>query len=392
MKFGIELELTAAIAHAHHDHHGSFYDYVLQLMRESSITNWRMDEDASCGNEFVSPPLEGEKGWAQVEQVIHCVKTAQEVFGYKRIIGNDSGVHYHFDANDLLKLSNRSVTALRNVLILGAILEPLWFSMNPAARFDTNFAAPLNFNMFQMIRARDMTDLRDIWFRPYQGVSGHQDSYRVKNSLYLPDFVNNPAAKPDKYDWTRYHGLNFLSLFKHGTVEFRYTHGSFDSNNITLWYEMYRRVVEAAREMRTKNILLSSPVNFETLKASAIPNLQAPLYADLKLVIDFLFKVIKPDVKMLRFVLGKIIKYNPAALPKNIVLKILDYHGDFDGLMALITPTNIESIHYKKNKYRYSPPHNLLAQTNTGAPPVEYEHAAIDPPFEDGFEEDSEPD
>lgn len=378
MKFGIELEMTAAIIAAAHPQFGSFYNYVLTLLKESGINNWRLDEDASCGNEFVSPPLEGVKGWAQVEQVLHCVQVAKEAFGFKQIIGNDSGVHFHFDANDLVKTSNRSVTGLRNILLLGALIEPLWFSMNPGARFDTNFAAPLNFNMFQMMRARDMLDLRDIWFRPYQGVPGHQDSYRIKDSLYMPGFVNNVEAKPNKYDWTRYHGLNFVSIFKHGTIEFRYTHGSFDSSNITMWYEMYRKVVEAAKEYRTRDIVIASPVNLNTLKLNSIPDLQSALYADLKLVIEFLFQLIEQDVNMLLFILKKIIKYNQATFPKQIIPKILNYTGDFDTLMNMIKPFKIESIHFRRNQYRYNPPHHLVAQINGGAPPPPIFNEAVE--------------
>lgn len=358
MKTGFELEFTAAIVDAESSNYGRFYNYVLSLMEECGIYDWYLADDASCGNELVSPPLEEEQGLAQLLQVCVCAKTAKEKFHLPRIVGMDSGVHYHFDATDLKRQSAKNVVGIRNMLLLAAILEPLWYSMNPGARFDTAFAAPLNFNMFQMVRARDMTDIRDIWFRPYMGVMGHGDSYRVKNNGYLPEFINDDRAQPEKYDWTRYHGFNLVALFKHGTFEFRYTHGSFEPNNIELWFYLYRRVVEAARSMRTKDILARCPVNIDTIKLNSIGGVQGQMYADLKQAIHFLFKVTPPDVRMLKFILAKIIKYNPDAIPAKVALQIFDHTGDFDSLMKILEPINIQSAHYRRNRYRYVPMEN----------------------------------
>ena len=353
MKTGFELEFTASIANAESRQYGRFYNYVLKLMEESNIYNWRLDDDASCGNELVSPALPEEEGLAQTLQVCHCANTAQEKFNLTRIIGQDTGVHYHFDATDLMKMSNKNVSAIRNVLLLSAILEPLWYSMNPGARFDTAFAAPLTFNMFQMIRARDMTDIRDIWFRPYMGVMGHSDSYRVKTKNYMPSFINNDKQLPEKYDWTRYHGFNLNALFKHGTFEFRYTHGSFEPNNVEMWFYMYRQVVEASRTMPTRDIVQRCPININSIKMNCLTGMQNIFYADLKQLIQFLFKIIPQDIRMLKFVLTKIIKYNSGSMPANVILKIFDYQGDFKGLMKILEPVNIESSHYRRNRYKF---------------------------------------
>ena len=81
MKFGIELEYTAAVAHASHRVHGNFYEYVLQLMRESAVHDWRYETDASCGNEIVSPILdENSNGLAAAMQACECSLVAQEVY------------------------------------------------------------------------------------------------------------------------------------------------------------------------------------------------------------------------------------------------------------------------------------------------------------------------
>jgi hypothetical protein len=346
--------------------HGRFYDYVLGKLSEFDMYKWRLEEDASCGNEFVSPPLEGEFGWRQVVKICSIVKEAQAKFDFKRIVGVDCGVHFHFDANDLVKKSNRSVVGIRNILLLSAIIEPLWYSMSPESRLLTNFAAPLNFNPWQMMRARDMTDLRDIWFRPYMGVCGNNDSFRTKNTLYLPEFVNNDL-KPEKYDWTRYHGMNFLSILKHGTIEFRYTHGSFDIDVLEMWFQMYKRLFEAAKKMRTKDILALCPISLELIKQNSIPGIHAKMYENLSPLINYLFKIIEPDIRLLRFILAKLIKHNINSIHSNVVKKIVSYDGDFEGLMKIVESELIQSAMFKRGRFKYVVP-NELFPINDGPP------------------------
>lgn len=355
MRFGVELEFTAATVHAHHPSRGSFFNFVIQLMRECGINEWRLDNDASCGNELVSPILEGENGLAQTLQVCHCVQAAQDVFGLPRVLGPDAGVHFHFDATDLADICKDNVRALRNVLIMSAILEPLWYSMNPSARFETAFAAPLNFNLFQITRARDIIDLRNEWFRPYMGVNGHSDSYRVKHTDYSPVFINSDM-RPEKYDWTRYHGMNLIAFFKHKTIEFRYTHGSFDEFNVETWFNHYLSVVKAARELPTKKILRACPINIEDMKMNNMNSLQDIMYRNLKAPIKFLFDLIGKDAKMLHFILYKIIKYSPQCLEREIVKRILEYEGDsFDELWSLTEDYSISSSHRRHNRMKFVP-------------------------------------
>ena len=364
-KHGMELEFTAAVAHAHHPRLGGFYDYLLTLMRESGIHDWRYEVDASCGNEVVSPILQGEKGLTSALQVCHCAVMAQKTFGLGRLLGPDAGVHYHFDATDLVKQGKQNVMVIRNVLLLSTILEPLWFSMNPGSRFETAFAAPLNFNLFQLIRARDMVDIRDLWFRSYMGVKGHRDSYRVQRNSYSPDFVNSERT-PDKYDWTRYHGMNLVALWKHGTFEFRYTHGSFEPENIENWFRFYKSVVDLASVGKTRPLVRACPMNIDGIKSNSVMGLHDMIYADLNLAINFMFKssgkaqpLFAPNAKMLKFILHKIIKYNPDCMPGLVMKKVWKDDGtNFDRLMGYIKDIRISSVHARRNRYKFTPPSN----------------------------------
>jgi len=376
MKFGIELEYTASVAHSNHSKYGNFYEYVLQLMRESAVHDWRYEVDASCGNEIVSPILhEDNNGLAQALQACECSLSAQETYELSSIEGRDAGIHYHFDANDLLKKKADSVMAIRNVLLLSAMLEPLWFSMNPGSRFETAFAAPLNFNLFQMVRARDMVDIRDIWFRHEQGVRGHSDSYRIEHNSYSSSFINNEELKPDKYDWTRYHGMNLVALWKHGTFEFRYTHGSFNPRNVEQWFHIYRSVVQLAREVNTRPIVRAMPINIEDIKCGSIKGLHDKVYYDLNTAINFMFRphgkkeeaLFAPNSEMLHFILKRLLKFNPGCLPPKVAKLVWEDDGtDFERLMGYIRGLRIESAHYARNRYRWTP--RVTATSNQDTP------------------------
>lgn len=375
MKFGIELEFTAATIFANSKCYGPFYDYLLQLIRESGIQDWRIEQDASCGNEIVSPILDGKKGLNQVMQVCHCAQMAQEQFALNSLLGPDCGVHFHFDARDLLKQSDASVVAIRNVLLLSVILEPLWYSMNPGIRFDTAFAAPLNFNMFQMVRARDMTDIRDIWFRSYMGVNCHSDSYRVKQQSYSPVFINS-NQNPEKYDWTRYHGMNLVSLFKHGSIEFRYTHGSFDPSNIEMWFNHFKQIVEVSRSISTRKIIRACPMNINDMKMNSVAGLQNLIYGDLRLGVEFLFNMIPQDGHMLKFVLEKLIKYNPDSFNPTFVKRIWKEDGSsFAALMNCLGGTRIPSYHTHRNRHRFTPPDHQINHPEEGG--IDYPTEAV---------------
>ncbi len=359
--FGIELEFTAAILHARSEKYGDFHPYLRQLLRESGIQDWRIEHDNSCGHEIVSPILTPQKrGLEQVMQVCECAALAQKQFGLARLIGPDTGVHFHYDATDLVSVRKgrpMNTTPIRNVLLLAAFLEPLWYSMNPNIRFDTAFAAPLNFNLFQISRARDITDIRSEWFVPNMGVRGHPDSYRVANTTYLPGFINADMEKPEKYDWTRYHGFNLIALFKHKTFEFRYTHGSFDPHNIEMWYNHYRKMVEVAREWDTKQILKAISVmgySMSMIKKLSITTLQNAIYSDLGSAVQLYFMLVPHDVKELHFVLKKLVKYNAVNIPAKVAKRIWEYQGDnFDELMGFIQGTKLRSAHSINSRTRF---------------------------------------
>jgi len=338
MRFGVELEFTAALTGAICQTKGTFYDYLQHLANQCNIFDWKIEQDGSCGNEIVSPILEGEKGLAELLQMCHLSHKAAEDFGINRLTGVDCGIHFHYDATNL---NHRQI---RNSMVITAMAETLFYAMNPLSRFQTNFAAPLNFNLFQCIRARDVVDLRDCWFRSYMGVDAHPDSFRHKHSEYFPAFINNEKKNPQKYDWTRYHGFNFVSLFKNGTIEFRYAHGSFDEETVEHWFNLFLGVMKASVNLRTKDIMRTNfPFSMKTVKSQSLPALQINLYNNIGKVIAFLFKpksgtkqsLIQPTVPMLQFIVERLVKFTPGVFTPKSYKTIMGESSDGDPYKVL---------------------------------------------------------
>jgi hypothetical protein len=64
-----------------------------------------------------------------------------------------------------------------------------------------------------------------------------------------------------------------------------------------------------------------------------------------------------PDAKMLRFILHKIIKYNPDCMPGLIMRKVWKDDGtNFERLMGYIRDVSISSVHVRRNRYKFTPP------------------------------------
>ena len=358
MKFGAELEFTANMVHFSSGNH-TFYTYLQKLVGQSNIKNWKIEQDNSCGNEIVSPILEGEQGLKELLHVCYCANKAAEYMGASRLSGLDCGIHFHYDARSMNHI------AIRNILVATAMIEPLFYAMNPMSRFGTNFAAPLNFNMFQCLRARDMVDLRDIWFRSYMGVSANQDSYRVKSKEYYPEFINNATKAPHKYDWTRYHGLNFVALFKHKTIEYRYAQCSFDEHTIEMWYRLFYAIVDACITTSTRKLLKSNfPYKMGTIKQNGMAYLQRTLFNDLGKIIKFLFvpqrgtkeSFIKPDLELIKFIANRIFKY-AANRSKLFSIEKVDNAKTIEEALDAILEKKIPSTHGRYLSFNPSPMH-----------------------------------
>jgi hypothetical protein len=318
-RFGIELEFTAYTRQLVGPN-GSFHDHVWKLCEQSGLPNWQIKKDGSCGHELVSPKLQGQNGLNILMEICMLCQRAAKDFEQERIVGFDTGVHYHFDA------SHYDYRFLRNIVVIMAAIEPLILLMNPRERNNLCYAGPMNINLYQMIRARDEIDLTEQWFRHYNGnpvANSHQGNYGVK-------FWNGSGKNPHKYDYTRYHGFNLVAYWHHRTVEFRYTHGTFNQEIIYEYFRIYHKIVEAAASMKMADIMSVYPYKRNDVKTLSMEEFQMNLIADMPKLLAFTGAIIKPDVKTWKFIANRLFKNNWQNINLDFINMILSFPDDGD--------------------------------------------------------------
>jgi hypothetical protein len=170
---------------------------------------WRVVPDGSLSGgenngEIVSPVL----GYADIE-------TLQEIVRAVRSVGArtdaSTGIHIHVDGNgftpkgviNLVKMIHKQERLLEHTL-----------AINPARL--TRYCRPIETAFIERLEARrpkTMQEISDAW-------------YGFRNS------------NPQRYDDSRYHGLNLNSLFFRGTFEFRYFNGTLHAGEVKAYVQL----------------------------------------------------------------------------------------------------------------------------------------------------------
>ena len=104
-----------------------------------------------------------------------------------------------------------------------------------------------------------------------------------------------------------------VALFKHGTFEFRYAHGSFDEHTIEMWFKFFKSIVKIARKYKTQELLSACGkihIYRKEIKSMSIYRLQNLMYKDMGRAIRMYFSLAPQDEDMIRFILEKFAKYN----------------------------------------------------------------------------------
>ena len=220
--FGVELEIgfkaggtpvtwasvksavLADLAAAGIEAHDETYNHVTK-------TWWKFVPDQSIGYtniELVSPILKGEAGLVAVETVCRVLK-AHGVY-----VNETMGLHVHHGAADL------SVEDCKVLARLVTRFRPIFDGLLPPTR-----------------RANPMC--------------GHFTTYELAEITRAETKVGYHRALSEI---TRYRALNFNSLARHGTVEFRQHSGSFDAAKITGWILLTQGLVEKAKNGRGRKL------------------------------------------------------------------------------------------------------------------------------------------
>jgi len=230
LRFGIELETIglhrAALARAIH---GVVGGAVREAGDRYSITapdgrSWQVVPDGSLSGgyrsgEIVSPIL----GYADLE-ILQSIVRAVRAAGAKT--DPSTGIHIHVGAE---QFSGKQVASL--VKMVHKQERLIEHALGIAQNRLTSYCRPIEPSFLARLEAarpRDLSAVSTAWY-------------------------GRVGALPNRYDQSRYHGLNLNSLFFRGTIEFRYFNGTLHAGEIKAYVQFVLAL--AAKGLNARNTL-----------------------------------------------------------------------------------------------------------------------------------------
>lgn len=218
-KFGVEIEIAGGTADKRTivaAIEAAGVRCVAEDYNHTRRGHWKIVSDGSLlganAMEIVSPPLRGKRGQAQVATVVRAVRACGGN------VNASCGLHVHVEAGDL------TVEQLKNVAKLVTIHEQDFKHVLPASRHSSSWAR---------------------W--PSQiMVDGRGVALPVEQRVQRIDQVTSVAQLLNLWGRDRYRAVNFESLSRHTTVEFRMHSGTVDAEKINSWVALCTGLVRRA--------------------------------------------------------------------------------------------------------------------------------------------------
>ena len=205
---------------------------------EGYPTGWQDVNDTSIndeyGREFIMVPEIGDDAFALVKSF--CSWASDNDF----YVNDSCGLHVHTDGYYI------GVQGLKGILLTVKALEPFIYDMLPPNRSKNRYSSPMDDGITSddILSISSAKDLSILWY----------------------ENMNKTEATTEKYNSSRYRGLNIHSRFLHGTIEYRYHHGTLNSYFITKWMafclgmsDFGARFLE--RDDKIKNLFIKSESN-----------------------------------------------------------------------------------------------------------------------------------
>lgn len=188
--------------------------------------NWRIvydgsiDSDGGTAREFVM------RGGMQGDELYQSIDNLTSVLKYKDWYVNRScGLHIHIDARDL------SPRELSSVLKVAKMSESIIYKMMPPSRWNGRWCRKIPLSLSEI----DRMGLSEEHF-----VDSWYSAFDVRPTM-------------EKYNDSRYCGVNMHSRIIHGSIEFRHHSGTLDPNKIINWIEICQRIVNAGENLANSN-------------------------------------------------------------------------------------------------------------------------------------------
>ena len=215
LRFGIEIETVGLsrekLARAIHSVVGGTVadEYRSWRITDARGRRWQVVPDGSLSGgensgEIVSPVL-GYDDIDELQNVVRAVRTA----GAKA--DPSTGIHIHIDGS---RFDAKSVTNL--VKLVHKQERLLEHALGVSETRLSRYCRPIDASFIQRLEARrpkTMQEVSDAWY-----------GYR--------------NTSPQRYDQTRYHGLNLNSLFFRGTIELRYFNGTLHAGEVKAYVQL----------------------------------------------------------------------------------------------------------------------------------------------------------
>jgi len=169
------------------------------------------------GVEFQTPKLGGKKGEKFLKDV--CALLEQNNFSVRR----SCGMHLHVDAKDIQK----SAEWLKRIWLFYMAFDDVLLSMLPRSRRTNNFCLPLKkaYSMTDIEHAFTTEQIEELWYK-----------------LQARDEIQE--RKKNKWDTSRYNGINLHSLIAFGHIEIRYHSGTLNWRKIAEWANLHTRILD----------------------------------------------------------------------------------------------------------------------------------------------------
>ena len=202
--------------------------------------NWRIVHDGSIslngedgvGREFVTRGgLSGDELYMSIDNMT-SILTRQDWY-----VNKSCGLHVHIDARDL------RARQLAYILAVAKLCEPVIYKMMPPSRSNTRWAKRIPMSTEQILRIYDEEDFIDTWYRSHG---------------------TNPSM--EKYNDSRYCGVNMHSRVIHGSIEFRHHSGTLNPEKIINWIEICQSIVKAGLDLH--NLVERKQVSGQSMSLS----------------------------------------------------------------------------------------------------------------------------
>ena len=166
------------------------------------------------GCEYISKPMNGDQLFHEIDAM------GDYLWNEEYHMNRTCGLHIHIDARDLF------YKELKGIMLVVKSFEDTIFSMLPNSRSKTNWCKKLPISKQNIMQMHSDSDFIASWY----------------------DYCGEYPSM-DKYNDSRYHGLNLHARVYLGTIEFRYHSGTNNKTKIKNWITICQSIVQRGIEL-----------------------------------------------------------------------------------------------------------------------------------------------